>query len=170
MRSGPHAVGAFDISALSRKTKRQIVAVTVFALVALFFGVSFQLAVVRGDSMLPTYRDGQMVLVSRLSALNGPLHRGDIVLVHTASDSLIKRVAYLPGDVIRTPDVFAFRRVWDYFEVERRPGRPGFLPSGLKVPPGYVVVLGDNRAVSEDSRMFGPVAFGDILGRVLNAR
>ena len=130
--------------------------------------MTFRITVVRGDSMLPAYRDGQMVIVNRFPALSGPLRRGDIVLVKTASDVLIKRIAFLPGDTIEPPESFAFRRVKDYFEVERASEGPGF-PLRLKVPQGYVVVLGDNRAVSEDSRILGPVALGDILGRVMNA-
>jgi signal peptidase I len=126
------------------------------------------MAVVRGDSMLPTYRDGQLLLVNRFTGLNGPLSRGDVVLVKTANDVLIKRIAYLPGDVIPSPESRAFRRVQDYFEVERRAGvQEDYLP--LKVPPGFVVVLGDNRAASEDSRQFGPIEYKDILGRVVNA-
>ncbi len=34
-------------------------------------------------------------------------------------------------------------------------------------PPESVFVLGDNRAVSEDSRAFGPVRYSDLLGRAL---
>lgn len=120
--------------------------------------------------MLPTYRDGQMVIVNRLFAITGPLRRGDVVLVRTANDILIKRIAYLPGDVILPPDSIAFRHVTEYFEADRRPGDPEYMAQArLKVPAGFVVVLGDNRAVSEDSRMFGPIAVGDILGRVVNA-
>jgi signal peptidase I, bacterial type len=126
------------------------------------------MTIVRGDSMLPAYRDGQMVIVNRFMALNGPLRRGDVVLVKTANDVLIKRIVYLPGDTIEPPSSFAFRRVKDYFEVEKASKGLGFA-FRLKVPSGYAVVLGDNRAVSEDSRIFGPVSLGDILGRVINA-
>lgn len=34
-------------------------------------------------------------------------------------------------------------------------------------PPDRVVVLGDNHAASRDSRQFGPVGMGSIVGRVV---
>lgn len=151
---------------LHTRQRRQVIAAVVTVAVILVLAFTFRVAVVRGDSMLPAFRDGQTVLVNRLTGLNGPLRKGDVVLVNTARDVLIKRIAYLPGDVVTGRDIFAFRKVWDYFEVQRKPGMP---PDGLKVPPGFIVVLGDNRAVSEDSRTFGPVAFSDVLGRVINA-
>jgi signal peptidase I len=155
---------------MSVRTKRQVIAVVLFLVVVVFFTTTFRMAVVRGDSMLPTYRDGQVVLVNRWHALNGPLRQGDVVLIQKGDEVLIKRIAYLPGQTIEPPASFAFRRVWEYFEVERQPDvqdpRRGVR---LKVPPKYAVVLGDNPSVSEDSRLFGPVALNDILGRVVGA-
>src|SRR5512143_471052 len=122
MRSSclPDRVYKSMIQTMSRKTKRQAFTVSGFALLAALLLMTVRVTVVRGDSMLPSYRDGQIVFVNRFLALNGPLRRGDVVLVRTANDVLIKRVAYLPGDTIDLPEVFAFRRVRDYFEVERR--------------------------------------------------
>jgi signal peptidase I len=153
---------------MSRRSRRQVFAVALFALVAFSFVVTFRLVVIRGDSMLPSYRDGQIVLVNRFSALTGPLRRGDVVLVKTAKDVIIKRIAYMPGDTIGPLESRAFRRVWDFFEVERPQEGPEYL-ARLKVPPGFVVVLGDNLAASDDSRSIGPIALEDILGRAVNA-
>lgn len=50
--------------------------------------------------------------------------------------------------------------------VQRASATCGDLPS-LRVPPGHVFVLGDNRGDSLDSRTFGPVPLGAIKGRVL---
>ena len=40
------------------------------------------------------------------------------------------------------------------------------LPKEIVVPPGDVFVMGDNRAASDDSRAFGPVPAGWLVGRV----
>jgi signal peptidase I len=148
--------------------RRNIIAVSVFLVAVLLFTSAFRLAVVRGDSMLPTYRDGQFVLVNKIRAVNGPLHRGDVVLVEHGNDVLIKRVAYLPGDEVAPRDSWMFRRVMEFFDIAKpAPQGPPF--PRLKVPPGFLVVLGDNRRVSEDSRIFGPVKENEIIGRVINA-
>ena len=81
-----------------------------------------------------------------------------------------KRIGYLPGDIIGPREAFRYRRAREYFDVTWLPTPRGSWPRfQLKVPPGFYVVLGDNRAVSDDSRSFGPVAAGDIIGRVVNA-
>jgi signal peptidase I len=40
------------------------------------------------------------------------------------------------------------------------------LPKTIKIPPGYVFLLGDNRGLSDDSRYWGPVPTASIVGRV----
>lgn len=41
------------------------------------------------------------------------------------------------------------------------------LPAGAPVPPGFVVLLGDNAACSTDSREFGLVPVGHVVGPVV---
>lgn len=151
---------------MRRRARRQTIAVMVFVVVALFFAVSFRTAVVKGDSMLPTYHDGQIVLVNRLYRLVSPLRPGDVVLVRKGHEVLIKRVGYVAGDTIDGRSAWSFYRVSEYFDAVPASGAS---PPLLRVPPGYVVVLGDNKSISDDSRSFGPVAVRDVLGRVVNA-
>jgi signal peptidase I len=167
--SPPDPKPVSPVNRLSRDTRRQVCAVALFLAVALLFTTNFRMAVVRGDSMLPTYHDGQVVLARRVRPSAADLSRGDVILLRHGNDTLIKRVAMLPGDTISGWDARAFRRVRDYFDETDDPPGGGPLAIRLTVPKGYVVVLGDNRRVSDDSRAFGPVAEKDIIGRVVNA-
>ena len=53
--------------------------------------------------MIPTLKDGEFVLVSKLNYQFGKVERGDIIVFHFPMDpeqELIKRVIGLPGDMI----------------------------------------------------------------------
>jgi signal peptidase I len=125
------------------------------AVLALVF--TFPAAIVDGDSMMPTLRNGQIVFAARWFARP---HKGDIVLVRRGRDVLVKRIVYLPHETLEPLDRPLFRECADFFE-------PGPTPDLLRVPSGRVVVMGDNRAHSDDSRRFGPVRMSDIIGRVI---
>jgi signal peptidase I len=115
-----------------------------------------------GPSMQPALRPGDRVLVRR-AQLQG-LRAGQIVVVERpqadgtwttrpprwpADDRewLIKRVAAVPGDA--------------------RPQEIAAGPGGSLVPPGVLVVLGDNAARSLDSRQFGYIPAERLLGVML---
>ena len=63
--------------------------------------------------------------------------------------------------LLAPPDVDRLRRLQ---ATGRLPGRQ-VLP--LIIPPECCFVLGDNATVSEDSRSFGPIPIGAILGRAM---
>ncbi|MEV0157540.1 S26 family signal peptidase [Micromonospora sp. NPDC050686] len=103
------------------------------------------LVAVDGPSMSPTLLPGDRVLARR--AGSRPVTVGDVVVFRRPprpgdpagqpGPYLVKRVAAVPGDV--TPDL----------------GGDSVLVPGRVVPPATVVLVGDNRADSVDSRMFG---------------
>ena len=73
--------------------------------VVLFLGINAVSARVRVDgfSMIPTLKDGEFVLVSKVNYRFGDVERGDIIVFHFPMDpeqELIKRVIGLPGDMI----------------------------------------------------------------------
>ena len=143
-----------------RPRRRHYALAAFMVVMVVFMLTSFRVTVVHGDSMLPTYKNGQMVIVNRLSR---DVRRGDVVLIEAGNEILIKRIAYLPGDVLPLNHSWMFGDVAHYFEPTDRRDAP------LRVPPGHVVVLGDNLSVSDDSRAFGPIPSEQIYGRVVNA-
>lgn len=148
-----------------RRARRALALAVGFLVGAIGLGQLFPVAMVDGNSMLPTYRSGEYLVVNRLWRHMGGLRRGDVVVFRHGADVLVKRVGYLAGDLIARDETRAYGAVQDLFD------RPAAGPAdGLKVPAGCMVALGDNRPESDDSRAFGPVPVEDLLGPVLMAR
>jgi len=136
------------------------------ALIAAFF---VRIPPVSGLSMEPHIASGEYVLINTLAYRFGSPQRGDIVAFrHEAPtpEVYIKRIVAVGGDRVRidrgTVYVNGARLDEPYvvFHDDR-----SF--SDVTVPPNSVYVLGDNRANSEDSRIFGPVADSELIGRAL---
>jgi signal peptidase I len=156
---------------MSSSTRRQTLFVIVFLIVVFAFVMTYRMAVVHGQSMEPTYQNGQVVLVRRYNWLCPPLHHNDVILIRKDRDVLIKRVYRLPGEEVDDPQVRRLtflHNLDDYYE-QQRVQTPMGTDVRLIVPDGFVVVLGDNRRVSEDSRLFGPLPERNVLGIVMGA-
>jgi signal peptidase I len=164
---------------LSKNSKRNIRDAAVIIVVALVFGILirsfvFQSFYIPSGSMIPTLKIGDRVLVNKLSYDFHPVHRGDIIVFKTppndrsnpAIKDLVKRVVGLPGDIVSSANGKLY--------VNGKPLAEPYLPTGtltqgvptVKVPPGELWVMGDNRTDSEDSRFFGPISEKLIVGRV----
>ena len=160
-------LGSFDGLKLGwlRDSLFFIAAIAVFVVVFRFvIGIS----VVGGASMDPTLKDGDVVVYFRLA---GSYEEGDVAAMRVPSgDFYIKRVAATGG---QTVDVYGGKLYVDGKEVpdEHASGsteeETGAVIYPYKVHEGNVFVLGDNREVSKDSRMFGEVSFRQIKGKVL---
>ncbi|GIH63323.1 S26 family signal peptidase [Microbispora siamensis] len=117
---------------------------------------------VHGESMKPGLRPGDRVLVRRLrpgrsGRFGRRVRRGDIVVISRVgpgegltldggTNLVIKRAAAVAGDPIP----------------------PGFEALGeARVPPGRLLVLGDNPSRSTDSRQWGLLPESRITGVVL---
>jgi signal peptidase I len=103
------------------------------------------------------------------------VRRGDVVVLRVpvsvsgTSTVFVKRVIGLPGDNVRCCDsrgrVTVNGRALDesYLHPGDPPSRSGF---SVSLGPGQIWVMGDRRAISEDSRKWGPVPLRGVLGRV----
>jgi len=150
-------------------------ALLVALLVRTFFIQAFWIP---SDSMEPTLHKGDRVLVNKLSYKLHDVHRGDVIVFKRPDaarsanpdddiEDLIKRVIGLPGDTIETVD--------GVININGDPLPEPYLPEGTRsdsppverqvVPEGHYFVMGDNRGNSQDSRYFGPIEEGLIVGR-----
>lgn len=119
---------------------------------------------VRGSSMEPTLRHGERVLVRRVP--ESGVVAGDIVVIEHLAPGDQGRHPRSPG---RLAD-----RVWVIKRAAAVAGDPvpgsvayaaGVAP-GTPVPAGCLVLLGDNRAHSTDSRVWGYLPADRLLGVV----
>jgi signal peptidase I len=139
------------------------------AIVAAFFIRTPQ---VSGFSMEPQIASGEYVLIDTLTYHFRAPERGDIVAFHHGDPGddggvFIKRVIGLPGDTVQILHgvVYVDGRKLEEPYVVFHDSRSY---SQIRVPPGSVYVLGDNRADSEDSRIFGCVHETAIIGRAIS--
>lgn len=81
--------------------------------------------------------------------------------------NFIKRIVAGPGDTIYIHEGHAIRNGKPEKDSFIRPCSPGAdcnFPTPIKVPAGHWFMMGDNRGESDDSRYWGPVPTGWIIG------
>jgi signal peptidase I len=136
----------------------------------LFLGINAISARIRvdGESMLPSLRTGEFVVVNRLAYKLGEPGHGDVIVFKFPRDpeqEYIKRVIGLPGDKVSVTHgrVMINDQVMEEAYIAAQPGYQG----EWNVPQGTVFVLGDNRNNSSDSHNWGMVPFEDIIGKAV---
>jgi signal peptidase I len=133
------------------------------------------------ESMVPTLEKGDRVLVNKLSYRLHDIGRGDVVVFERPSSGpnpckpeyvwsggseikdLIKRVVGLPGDRVEGRNGKVFVNGQELVEPYLTLTTASFGP--VTVPDDCVFVMGDNRPFSQDSRVFGAIPTGDVVGR-----
>jgi signal peptidase I len=176
----------------------QLVELVVIVAVALGLALAIQAFVVKpyripSESMVPTLKVGQRVLVSRISNRFGDPGIGDIVVFHPpkgaetqtcgttqvpgqacsketpqkAGVNFIKRIVAGPGDRVSISNghVVLNGKLQKEPFIRACGGSEGCdLPKTITVPPDHYFMMGDNRGESDDSRFWGPVPRGWIIG------
>jgi len=147
-----------------------LVAIAIVIPIRVFIAQPF---IVSGSSMVPTFEDGQYLIIDEISyRLNDP-QRDDVIVFKYPNDTdkfFIKRIIGLPNETldIKGNDIMVTNKEY---------------PNGLKLDQPYVkntadntvhfelkndeyFVMGDNRSASSDSRYWGAVPKKLLIGKV----
>ena len=120
------------------KDTAKIVVTIAIVLVVIVYVVSITQVV--GNSMHPTLKDGEILILNKLKYKITEVKRGDIISLKYADTYISTNLKY------------------DDFDLKTL----GYE----KIPDGYYFVLGDNRENSMDSREIGLIPKKDIIGKV----
>lgn len=157
---------------------------TLVLTVLIFLGIQTFVAQpyrVQQSSMEVTLLPDQYVLVDKLTPRWAPYTRGDIVVFDPpeswspqGSVPFIKRIIGLPHDTVELRDgkVYVNDVLLDepYINTDGdgHPQTTDAQPGGSTewiIPEGQLLVMGDNRQNSADSRSFGPIEVTHVIGR-----
>ncbi len=163
----------------AKKSGSFIKEVLIYAVIALVIVVPIRLwiaqpFVVSGDSMDKTFANGQYLIIDELSYELGTPNRGDVMIFKyplDPSEYFIKRVIGLPGDTVVVSDnTVTIKNIShpDGFVLSEPYAQGETLgEETVTLGPSQYFVMGDNRMVSSDSRIWGPVPANDIVGTPL---
>jgi signal peptidase I len=146
--------------------------------VALFLAARFSLQpfTVQGQSMEPTFHNGEYILVDKLTYRFHSPDRGDVVVAEYPLDTsldYIKRVIGVPGDhvVIQNGHVSVNNVQLNepYVAAEPDYAASDCTYCNVQVPKGDLFVMGDNRNNSSDSHVWGFLPIKNVIGRAMLA-
>ncbi len=130
--------------------------------------------VVSGNSMFPTFHNNEYLIVNEMAKYTNSYQRGDVVVFKYPNDPskyFIKRIIGLPGDTVTiTNGVVSITNktqttplvLTEPYVKERK-----LENSVHTLSQDEFFAMGDNRAQSSDSRVWGPVPRKDMDGKVL---
>lgn len=145
--------------------------VIIFLIMFVIFYVASITQVV-GNSMNPTLKNGEVLILNKFKYRFSEIKREDIVSLQYADTKyLIKRVIGLPGEKVEIKNNILY--------INDKKYREDYLPDNLsyddfsledlgykKIPKDMYFLLGDNRENSLDSREIGLVKKKDINGKI----
>jgi signal peptidase I len=128
----------------------------------------FRPMVVVGHSMEPTYKNASVVLTEPVRP--DQIRPGQVVVIDMDSGPIVKRIAFGPGDQFMQAFLAGKWTDLIYVRPTGRKSLANYRWREYTIPPGKAYVLGDNQAVSYDSKQFGCVSLSRIHRILLDQR
>ena len=151
----------------SRELADTIVRIAFVALIAwILLTKAFLITQAHGQGMFPAVKDGDLVIAYRLEQ---KYQKNDILIVEVDGKNYIGRLAANETDVIYMDDTGSMTvngTVQGGEIIYPTYARPN-AEYPLRIPEGYVYLLGDYRTEAEDCRDFGPVPISAVKGKVI---
>ena len=128
----------------------------------------YKLVVVVGRSMMPTYKNRQILLAKRTKDFK----KSDVVVALSDDRQLIvKRILYTPEEyyyyMMKKDGMFELIVDNSYRSILDNKNLDDAYVMELKVPKNHYYLIGDNLDESDDSRRFGTIEDNEILYKVI---
>ena len=163
--------GKIVIQALIDLIEYTLIGTAIFFFTYIFAG---QLLRVTGDSMVPTFHDGEQIIAEKISVKLEDPKRGEIIIFKHPTNPgklIIKRLIALPGETVKISQGTLYINGEKFNEPYLSPqtattgGQIIQENTEFKVPADSYVLMGDNRNASTDSREWGPIKKDLIVGK-----
>ena len=140
--------------------------VVVLLAATVLFHRFFRIVCVSGNSMLPTFHDGDWLLVAKRRPESPEPRRGELVIARSPTGYLVKRIVGLPGEAVEV--IQGAVHINGHPHPTGAPNEHGCLQlsRGWLLPNRYAL-LGDHRDVTSDLAEHAVVGSEDLVGRVV---
>jgi len=169
LTTGIHTVVTFFLDFI----ETIVVALSIFVVVYLFLVQPHE---VKGTSMEPSFHNNEYILTDKITYRFQEPKRGDVVIFKSPGNpdvDYIKRIIGLPGERVKVEGGYVYINENKLPEVYLKdltalsPGDTMKEGQEITIPPNQLLVLGDNRPHSSDSRAFGPIDRNSVIGRAI---